>query len=335
MTTAADHMQAGVRTREFGESLEATAFSERERELAAILKAYSEVTDRLKDSHERLNNEVVRLREELQKKNDELRRRDRLAALGEMAAGLAHEIRNPLGGIALYSSMLESDLRGQEKPLASAMKISNGVRSLDRLVSDILDFAQEDRLEARVIELDVVLRDVEDSLRPWEEQTGARLVIDDSSRNVMVTCDAGKMKQVLLNLLLNGLQAAGAGGHARLTAAPQAGGPRRANGVLIEVKDSGRGIPAEFMDRIFNPFVTTKSTGTGLGLAIVHRIIEAHGGAIRATNEDPGGAKFSVWLPDENGESVGSDSEGIAALDVWDRERGVIRTRRREPQRPG
>jgi len=272
--------------------------SERERELAAILKAYSDVTDRLKGAHERLNEEVARLREELRRKNEELRRRDRLAALGEMAAGMAHEVRNPLGGIALYASMLERELIGNEAGLSAAAKISCAVRTLNRLVSEILDFAQEDHLEKQCASLGTMLEQVQDALRPWLDQLSCEMYVEPAAREIELQCDAGKMQQVLINLLLNGVQAAGSHGWVRLTAR-RVQDARRPGGVQIEVADSGPGIAPDALSRIFNPFYTTKSSGTGLGLAIVHRIVESHGGTIRALNSAEAGAKFVIWVPNE------------------------------------
>lgn len=144
--------------------------SDRELELSAIISAYNDVTERLKGAHERLHEEVARLREELRRKNEELRRSERLAALGEMAAGLAHEIRNPLGGIALYASMLERELAGQEKAAGAASRISSGVRSLERLVSEILDFAQEYRLETQNHRMRDIVAALDDAARPWAEE---------------------------------------------------------------------------------------------------------------------------------------------------------------------
>ncbi len=280
-------------------SLQPTAerprISERERELGAIIKAYSEVTEQLKLAHDRLNGEIARLGDELKRKNAQLRRRDRLAALGEMAAGLAHEIRNPLGGMALYASMLEGELQTQPKARLAATKISQAVRSLERLVSDILDFAQEDRLERQVVPLGPTLARLEESLSPWAEQYEAAVEIQESANAVEADCDPARLGQVLLNLLMNGLQAAGSGGAVGLSAKPLVA--KSGGGVRIEVWDSGPGIAAEAADRIFNPFYTTKDTGTGLGLAIAHRIVEAHNGTIRATNRKEGGARFTVTLP--------------------------------------
>jgi len=288
-------------------SLQATAerprISERERELGAIIKAYSEVTEQLKLAHDRLNGEVARLGDELKRKNAQLRRRDRLAALGEMAAGLAHEIRNPLGGMALYASMLEGELETQPKARSAATKISKAVRSLERLVSDILDFAQEDRLDRQVVQLGPILARLEESLLPWAEQYGVVVDIQASAGAVEADCDPGRLGQVLLNLMMNGLQAAGAGGVVGLSAKTLVSKDDAGGGVRIEVWDSGPGIAAEALDRIFNPFYTTKDTGTGLGLSIVHRIVEAHGGTIRATNRVEGGARFALTLPKKKAEN--------------------------------
>ncbi len=290
-------------------SMQATAerpcISERERELGAIIKAYSEVTEQLKLAHDRLNGEVARLGDELKRKNAQLRRRDRLAALGEMAAGLAHEIRNPLGGMALYASMLEGELKTQPRAQSAATKISQAVRSLERLVSDILDFAQEDRLDRQVAPLGPILARLDESLLPWMEQYGAVVEIEASASAFEADCDPRRLGQVLLNLMMNGLQAAGDGGTVGLNARSFASKDGGASGVRIEVWDSGPGIATEALDRIFNPFYTTKDTGTGLGLAIVHRIVEAHGGTITAANRAEGGAKFTLTLPNrekvENG----------------------------------
>lgn len=269
--------------------------TDRERELAAIIGAYNDVTERLKTAHERLGEEVARLREELRQKSVELRRRERLAALGEMAAGLAHEVRNPLGGIALYSSMLEGQLADRPASRMAAAKISQSVRSLDQLVSEILDFAQEHHLELQECRLGVVLAAAEDSVRPWAAEHGVTVTVEPSAMEVEVRCDARRLQRAVLNLLMNGVQAVGRGGHVRVRSAVR--DDRR--GVEIEVSDDGPGIPMQNLERIFNPFFTTRATGTGLGLAIVHRIVESHGGIIRVSNRPEGGARFVIRLPAE------------------------------------
>jgi len=273
------------------------SLSQRERELAAIIKAYSEVTERLKDSHDRLNREVAGLHDELKRKNAELRRRERLAALGEMAAGLAHEIRNPLGGIALYASMLERELDGQPKPQDAAKQISRAVRSLDQLVSEILDFAQEHRLQRRLCKLGDVINEVRQAIALFPDTQNATLTIAPTDAQIMVDADPPRLRQALLNLIVNAMQAAGGRGRVRLSARRLAENQGQSGEVQIEVCDDGPGIPVESLDRIFNPFFTTKASGTGLGLAIVHRIAEAHGGSVRATNRADGGARFVLSIP--------------------------------------
>lgn len=277
--------------------------TQRERELGGIVSAYNEVTERLKGAHDRLHDEVAGLREELRRKNAELRRRERLAALGEMAAGLAHEIRNPLGGIALYASMLEKQLSGRTKACSAAAKISQGVRSLEHLVSEILDFAQDYQLERQGCRLDTILSAVEQSISPWLAEHRTTVTFEPSAFEMQVYCDPLHLRRVLLNLVMNGIQAAGEGGHVWLSAGPArppgAGDEDsgEGNGVQIEVWDDGPGIVVDHMDRIFNPFFTTRASGTGLGLAIVHQIVEAHGGTIRAENRHEKGARFVVRLP--------------------------------------
>lgn len=298
------------------DDMAAPGLTDREREFGAIIKAYSDVTERLMQAHEVLRGEVSRLREELGRKNAELRRRERLAALGEMAAGLAHEIRNPLGGIALYASMLEQTLADHRDAGASARKISEGVKSLDRLVGEILDFAQEDRLERQVCLLGAVLAETESCIRPWAARCGATASFDAAAGELWVDADPLRLRQVLTNLVINGLQAAGEGGHVDVTARPRGTPPAGGCGdVQIDVVDNGPGIPADLLDRIFNPFFTTKPTGTGLGLAIVHRIVEAHGGTIRAMNRAEGGARFVLTIPVSSpGQEADAREAGMLAV---------------------
>ncbi len=291
--------------------------SDREQALGAIIAAYNEVTDRLKDAHERLQLEVRRLREELEKKNAELRRRERLAALGEMAAGLAHEVRNPLGGIALQASMLERDVADRPRAVESARRIRDGVRALDRLVTEVLSFAQEGTLEPSMIALEPLVERVLALALPGSEGSRTRLVVDIGVNAAWA--DGARLERAVLNLVRNAVQAAGPNGVVRLTTrtadapalseyrkdgAPEPSGlvtqatrDGSDGGVEIEVADDGPGIAAAHLERIFNPFFTTKGDGTGLGLAIVHQIIEAHGGRIRVRSTPGQGATFVIWLP--------------------------------------
>ncbi len=281
---------------------DAVPLSDRERELGAIIAAYNDVTERLKDSHDRLQREVRRLSLELADKNRELARRERLVALGEMAAGLAHEIRNPLGGIQLFAGLLTRDLADRPKQCELARKISQGVQTLEKLVTDILAFAGQAEPRFREVDLPRLLNETLDLAAATFDRIGATVATScDPAADLRLEADPCQLQQALLNLLQNGAEAAGAGGRVELRVTGEPDGF-----VRITISDDGDGVPAELLDRIFNPFFTTKDRGTGLGLAIVHRIAEAHGGNIRVANREEGGAVFSLTLPRRHDGEAGS-----------------------------
>lgn len=264
---------------------------EREEALGAIIAAYNDVTDRLKDAYERLQQEVRRLREELERKNEELRRGERLAALGEMAAGLAHEVRNPLGAIALQASLLERDLVDRPEATVLVSRIRAGVRTLDGLVGDVLSFAQEGRIECGPVALAELIDRTLQQVGPVMVARRMQVRIDCGPAGLAAWGDETKLTQVLANLLTNAAQAGGESGRITVTA-------RTADdAVELCVEDDGPGIPAEHLERVFNPFFTTKADGTGLGLSIVHRIVEAHGGRIAVASAAGQGARFTIRLP--------------------------------------
>lgn len=263
-------------------------------ELGRIILAYSEVTDRLQQSHDQLQQTVELLRTELSEKNRQLERRNRLAALGEMAAGLAHEIRNPLGGINLYASMLAKDVADQPESLATCRKISAGVRRLEALVSQTLQFTRE--IAATVVEMDlaVIVEQTVDLARPTIDAKQIALELDGPA-SLHASADPNLIGQALLNLLLNAADATPENGRilVRFSGSCETSGARQ---LQLTIHDSGPGIPPQVLDRIFNPFFTTKETGTGLGLSIVHRVVEAHDGTIVVTNPREGGAKFEIRI---------------------------------------
>jgi signal transduction histidine kinase len=268
--------------------------TQRERELGAIIDAYNHVTEQLKQSHERLRDEVARLRGELEKKNRQLRRRERLAALGEMAAGVAHEIRNPLGGIQLFASLLEKDLHDSPAQKRLVSKIAQGVSSVESIVTDFLEFGRPRDPEPRLIRVrSVVLEAVELAVSSSADR-GVRVEADIPA-DLEIVSDPAMIKRVLLNLLLNAIDATcGTAGPGRVRVSAFHQTPEQ---LAIAVSDSGPGVPAELMDRIFNPFFTTKDRGTGLGLAIVHQMAESLGGHVAVSNAAGGGAVFSLCLP--------------------------------------
>lgn len=268
--------------------------------LESIVAAYNDVSARMKQAYEQLAGEVSRLNDELATKNRELARRERLAALGQLAAGLAHEVRNPLGGIALYASMLNRDLADRPREVELARKIGGAVRSLDRLVNEILEFAQEDVLERQSTTFGEVLEPALEGLAGWTDGLAIEVEVAADSSGVELWCDVQRMQRVLLNILINASQAMGERGRIEISARARDGAAR------IEIRDSGPGIAEDRLDKIFDPFFTTRASGTGLGLAIVHRIVEAHGGRVTVRNQVSGGAAFAIELPDRGvDESMG------------------------------
>jgi signal transduction histidine kinase len=262
--------------------------------LAAVIEEYNKVTEQLRVAHDRLEQQVRRLRDELADKNRELARRERLSALGQMAAGLAHEIRNPLGGIRLYASLLEKDLAASPRPRDLAQKISRGVCVLDGLVSDVLTFAGDIQLQPTPVDLGALIEECLELLAPLAGRFATQ-TITNFQEGVTLSADAHQLRSAVTNLLRNAIEAAGPHGRVAVSTRLIARGRRG----RLEISDTGPGIDSADLGRIFNPFFTTKDTGTGLGLATVHRIIEAHGGAIRVRNIAPHGACFEVELPAE------------------------------------
>lgn len=265
-----------------------------QRDLASILQTYNEVTERLKQSHDALAREVCRLRDKLHEQNKELARRERLAALGQMAAGVAHEIRNPLGGIGLYASLLERDLADRPAQRELVRKLSAGIASVDSIVSDVLAFAGDSEPKRQTVRLQKIVEGALDQIAQRAELRHVRVTVDADLDAVEIHCDGAQIERALINLILNALDAAPAGGRVWLRCDPF-GFDRDRVGLVVE--DNGPGISPKLVHRVFDPFFTTKDAGTGLGLAIVHRIAESNGGSVRAGQRSGGGASFVLSLP--------------------------------------
>jgi signal transduction histidine kinase len=285
--------------------------TERERELGAIIAAYNDVTEQLKRAHERLGEEVSHLRNELARKNAELRRRERLAALGEMAAGVAHEIRNPLSGIRLFASLLGRDLQNQPAELRMVTKISKCVGSLEEIVSDILHFGRPTTPNPSSVGLGPVVREAVELASSRTRDSEIRFEVGAEVDEIELVTDAALLQRAVTNLLVNAAEATtpdrGRSGEGRVCVRADRNTTDR---IAVQIEDNGPGIPSELMDRIFNPFFTTKDKGTGLGLAIVHQIAETLGGSVRAANRAGGGAVFTLLIPVRHEETFGDTADG-------------------------
>jgi len=278
-------------------------------ELGTILRDYLSVADRLQRTHEALQEEVARLRAELASKDQELERRRRLAALGELAAGVAHEVRNPLGAIQLYSGLLKHEYLTQgDRPQALQLieKIEAGIRSIDCVVQDTLALAPR---RSRLVRqpLRHIMERARDVCLNALRAAQVVLAVDYDDPEIRVLADADSLQRVLVNLIVNAAEASPADGRVSVQVGAEGDGQ-----VQLYVRDRGDGLPDEVLDQIFDPFFTTKQKGTGLGLTIAHRLIEAHGGHLAARNRSQGGAEFIVTLPTTSTDDE-SDVPGKAA----------------------
>lgn len=263
-------------------------------ELAGVLRDYMDVTERLARTHESLQREIERLREELESKDRELERRRRLAALGEMAAGVAHEVRNPLGAIQLYSNLLRAQCDGATPALDLIQKIETGIATINRVVQDTLALAPRPNRFERCTIGAVVERAV-DACAPAVSSARAAVVVTHDDPTVPIHVDGDGLHRALVNLITNAAEASPT--DSRIVVCSQTD----EDGVAIHVLDEGPGLPLELLDRVFDPFVTTKDKGTGLGLTIAHRLVEAHGGGLSVRNRPTGGADFIIRIPRADG----------------------------------
>lgn len=284
-------------------------------DLAQIVEAYSAVTERLQTSHERLQSEVVRLRRELNSANAQVQRSRRLSALGEMAAGIAHEIRNPLAAIQLYAGMAADDLQddvtmSREAALDNVRKIASAVRGMSAIVNDVLSFSRGTDPHRSMIDASQVLDRVIAANAPGIDQAQVNVVRKDLANPPLdVFADPGLLQQALLNLVRNAVDAMAQQEMPRVLTLDV---KRDEIGIVLSVSDTGPGVDDDCLDRIFNPFFTTRSTGTGLGLAIVHRIADAHGGSIAVHRETTrGGAVFTLSLPDPDKQTSTDGTESV------------------------
>ena len=257
--------------------------------LVEVMERFNESSSKLELRHTALMQEVEDLREQLRAKDEEIKRSERLSVLGETAAALAHEVRNPLGAISLFVSMLKGDLAERPQSLDLVEEIEKSISSLNQVVSNVLHFAKNNKLHLSPINLHSVVQEV---AQHFTSLYGATAMISVSVKgNPFIIADPQALRQCLYNLITNSLQVTGFSGSILIgvsDAYPE--GP-----VTLVVRDNGPGIPSEIFPRLFEPFASGRREGTGLGLSIVKRIVVAHGGEISAKNTP--GAEFTVVLP--------------------------------------
>jgi signal transduction histidine kinase len=258
--------------------------------LETVLFAWHAATIRLEQTHEALRAEVRRLTDELEVKNRELARKNRLADLGQMAAHIAHEVRNNLVPVTLYLSLLRRRIAGDAGSLEVLEKIEQGFAALDVTVNDLLNFTSDRDPVMEPFALGKLVEELAGSLRPQLEAQAIDMVIE-VPENQTITADRDMLRRAVLNLILNAVDAMPKGGTLTVRSA------RGPEGIEISVADTGPGMSKETQAKAFEPFYTTKQGGTGLGLAIVYRIAEVHGGSVTAANGPESGALVTLSLP--------------------------------------
>ena len=248
---------------------------------------YEEALVRLDESHRKLKEQT----EVLFETEEQLRRADRLSALGELSAGMAHEIRNPLGSIKGAVEIIKDDYTPEEAKYEFIQILLKETDRLNHIVQEFLGFARPKNPEFQFVDLNEALQSVLTLV--GQEARKAGVVIEkklDASIGKR-SLDAGLLKQAFLNLVLNGIQAMPGGGV--LTIESSLG----SDSIDVKIADTGTGISEENRKKLFSPFFTTKKSGTGLGLAITYRIIENHRGKIDVASRPGAGTTFTVKLP--------------------------------------
>lgn len=227
---------------------------------------------------------------------ERVRNAERLAYVGQLASGLAHEIKNPLSSLSLNLQLLAEDYEQAQDPSAgrSRRRLETLQRETERLagvLDDFLRFARGQELNTEEVNLVDVVEEVLDFFEPEATQNRVALRRDLGRAPARVRLDAGLFKQALFNILVNARQAMPDGGEILAQAS-------RENGhVLVHITDTGCGIAPEDLDKIYHPYFSTKKNGTGLGLPTARRILEEHGGAIRVQSEKGKGSRFTLALP--------------------------------------
>ena len=248
---------------------------------------------------------IATIVERLQQRELEVLHSEQLAAIGQLAAGLAHELRNPLMPMKmLVQNAIERDdglgLTGEQ-----LLVVEEEISRLERSIQDFLDFARPPTLEKAPLDVRLVVEQTVELISGRAERQRVQILDDFPESPVMVEADAAQLRQVMLNLLLNALDAMPDGGQIDVNISstrppnwnelPES--DRIKPWTIVSIHDSGEGFATEILDRLFEPFSSTKETGTGLGMSICQRIVEAHGGVITASNSPQGGAVISLSLP--------------------------------------
>lgn len=260
-------------------------------DLREAFELFSQTSEKLAETYAELQGQVARLSAELADANGELARRERLSALGEVAAKLAHQLRTPLAAALLYVGHLARPELDDADRLRFAEKSLGRLRYLERLIQDMLAFVKGQAGQTSRVGANGLVEDARQALEPQAAVRGVHLVCNRADPEPILDIDRQAVLGALLNLLENAAQACSSGGSASLEVV--SGGAF----VGFRVSDTGAGIDAETRARLFEPFFTTRREGSGLGLAIVKQTADAHGGWVEVDSTPGAGSVFTLYLP--------------------------------------
>jgi signal transduction histidine kinase len=243
---------------------------------------------------------IAPLRDNLQRSQIIIERQEKLSSLGVLAAGVAHEIRNPLTSIKVRLFTQQQLLEKGSEAFEDNVFLTDEISRLEKIVKDFLAFARPTEPEFSRMPAPQPMRELLPLLQPLFRKAGVRIK-EEFLAEPLIRADAAQLKQVLINLAKNAAEAMPEGGVVTLRArAERRGrGPRAVQVAVLEVSDTGPGIPPDVQKRLFDPFFTTKASGTGLGLSIAARIIEKHGGSLEYSTAPAQGTTFRIVLPSD------------------------------------
>jgi signal transduction histidine kinase len=264
-----------------------------DRELADLVHAFNQMSRRLEERRHENQRLIAELEERVEQKTREVLRADRLATLGGIAAGFAHEIGNSLNVIRGYASVAERELPSEHANRQDVAAIRRETGRAAAMLERFLVFASARDSQPHAQSIEPVLREAVEVVGPAATQAGVERRVEIAGGLPLVVTDAGLLRQAFLNLCVNAVHAMREQGGGTLTARARAEGDQ----VVVEVSDTGPGLSPEVARRIFEPFFTTKAEGTGLGLAIVRQAAEAHGGTVVVESLPGRGATFRLRLP--------------------------------------
>lgn len=263
-----------------------------------ITGVMSQAEQRQKRRYRALAMELTLRMAEKRELEEQVRRADKLAALGELVSGVAHEIRNPLGILRTTAQVMEKEYAGDPNALEYVGVIKEEADRINRVIKDFLGFARPARMQFEELDVPAALDEVAGLVSRYAAEHKVNITIEAEPDLPAVMADAHSLKQAFINLIFNAVEAMGEGGDLGIRV--------WLNGAYLAITfaDTGPGIRPEHRKKIFDPFFTTKETGTGLGLAVVHRIMDAHGGYIEVESEVGRGTEITLNLPLENSPGV-------------------------------